>query len=151
MMARSSYQSQSDSILAISDWYLTRESSLSPTPHSVSFFIFLFAMHSTFSPVSRPSRSGFTLIEIILVLALFALVAVFSFEALANIGIARLYTTSRTNLESELHFFSERLTTMIKESGTLDYEEYWNRSVVGTATATGHYLLRTGYGNYGSG
>ena len=45
----------------------------------------------------------------------------------------------------------ELLTAKIKEGGHLDYEEYWDRSVVGTSMSGGHYVQFTGYGNYGSG
>jgi hypothetical protein len=57
---------------------------------------------------------------------------------------------NRINLLEELYFFSENLATKIKDGGIIDYEEYWNRKVIGTATQSGHYRDPTGYGNYGS-
>jgi hypothetical protein len=37
---------------------------------------------------------------------------------------------NRVALLEELYFFSEQLFTTIKDGGTLDYEEYWNRQAV---------------------
>ncbi len=37
---------------------------------------------------------------------------------------------NRIALTDELYFFSEQLFTTIKDGGTIDYEEYWNRSAV---------------------
>lgn len=71
-------------------------------------------------------------------------------ESVANITIARTKSMNRVTLLEELYYFSESLATKIKDGGTIDYEEYWNRKVVGTAaTSSGHFSQFTGYGNYG--
>ena len=47
--------------------------------------------------------------------------------AVENLSVSRIKTLNRVALLDELYFFSEQLFTGIKEGGTLDYEEYWNR------------------------
>lgn len=117
--------------------------------HSTCIHIFScqVLMHSS----QQINTRAFTLFEIMISMTIFALLMITVFDAVANIGIARTRSITRITLLEELYFFSEKLATSIKEWGIVDYEEYWNRQVVGTGTATGHYLLPTWYGNYGSG
>ena len=84
-------------------------------------------------------------------MVIFATIMISVLDSVANIGIARTRTMNRITLLEELYFFSEKLVTSIKDGGIIDYEEYWDRQVVGTATGTGHYSIPTGFGNYGSG
>lgn len=84
-------------------------------------------------------------------MTIFWLIMISVLDSVANIGIARTKSMSRITLIEELYFFSEKLTSAIKDGGIIDYEEYWNRQVVGTGTATGHYIIPTGFGNYGQG
>ena len=84
-------------------------------------------------------------------MTIFAGLMIAVLDAVANIGIARTKSMSRITLIEELYFFSEKLASSIKDGGIIDYEEYWNRQVVGTGTATGHYITPTGFGNYGNG
>ncbi len=84
-------------------------------------------------------------------MTIFWLIMITVLDSVVNIGIARTRSVTRISLLEELYFFSEKLATSIKDGGIIDYEEYWNRQAVWTGTATGHYLLPTGYGNYGSG
>ncbi len=78
-------------------------------------------------------------------MTIFSLIMITVLESVVNIGIARTRSVTRINLLEELYFFSEKLATSIKDGGIIDYEEYWNRQAVGTGTATGHYLLPTGF------
>ena len=84
-------------------------------------------------------------------MVIFATIMISVLDSVANIGIARTRTMNRITLLEELYFFSEKLVTSIKDGGIIDYEEYWDRQVVGTTTGTGHYSIPTGFGNYGSG
>lgn len=52
---------------------------------------------------------------------------------------------NRITLLEELYFFSENLATEIKNGGFIDYEEYWNRKMVGTLTGSGHFVQNTGF------
>lgn len=97
------------------------------------------------------NKRGFTLFELMVGMVIFAVIMTSVLESVGNITIARTRTMNRIALLEELYFFSEKLATSIKDGGIIDYEEYWNRKVVGTATQSGHYMLPTGYGNYGTG
>lgn len=81
-----------------------------------------------------PTKVGFTIAEIIISLTLFSMIMIFAFQALANIGVVRIQTLNKVDLESELYYFSEKLASLIKDGGTIDYEEYWNRKVRGTGS-----------------
>jgi hypothetical protein len=104
------------------------------------------------------SKRWFTLFELMLGITIFAMLMIYTLEAVGNITIARTRSMSRITLIEELYFFSEKLATQIKEGGIIDYEEYWNRQVreaiaspTATGTASGHYILPTGFWNYGEG
>ncbi len=92
----------------------------------------------------------FTLFELVISMTLFAIIMIAVFDSVANIGISRVKNVQRVSLLEELYFFSEKLATTIKEWGTVDYEEYWNRTISGTGTASGHYISPTYFWNYGS-
>ncbi len=93
---------------------------------------------------------GFTILELLVSMTLFALITTSVLIAVQNLGIARIKTLNRVALLEELYFFSEQLFTTIKDGGTLDYEEYWNRQAVGTTTQSWHYTTPTWVGNYWS-
>ena len=84
-------------------------------------------------------------------MTLFAIITTSVILAVENLSITRIKTLNRVALLEELYFFSEQLFTNIKDGGTLDYEEYWNRQAVGTLTQSGYYIKPTGIGNYGTG
>jgi len=73
------------------------------------------------------NKSGFTLIEIMLAMTVFAIIMTTVLLAVENMAIARIKTENRVKLLEELYFFSEQLVGNVKEGGTIDYEEYWNR------------------------
>ena len=95
------------------------------------------------------NKKGFTIFEMLISMTLFALIITSVILAVQSLSVARIKTLNRVALLEELFFFSERLFTGIKDGGTIDFEEYWNRMTVGTATQSGHYQIATGVGNYG--
>lgn len=95
------------------------------------------------------NNQGFTILELMISMTLFALIITSVILAVENLSIARIKTLNRVALLEELYFFSEQLFTWIKDWGTLDYEEYWNRKAVGNAISSWHYTFPTGVGNYG--
>jgi prepilin-type N-terminal cleavage/methylation domain-containing protein len=106
------------------------------------------------------NKSGFTLVEIMLAMTVFAIIMTSVLLAVENMSIARIKTENRVKLLEELYFFSEQLINNVKEWGTVDYEEYWNRRAYGDLVITWSitwnnigwsYSGATGVGNYGSG
>jgi prepilin-type N-terminal cleavage/methylation domain-containing protein len=89
------------------------------------------------TPTLRNNRSGFTLIELMLAMTVFAIIMSSVLLAVENMSIARIKTENRIKLLEELYFFSEQLVGNIKDGGTIDYEEYWNRQSVGTIILSG--------------
>ena len=59
---------------------------------------------------------------------------------------------NRIALVEQLYAFQEVLFTEIKDGGTLDFEEYWNRKNFpdGLNTGSWHYIYPSGIGNYGT-
>lgn len=97
-----------------------------------------------------------------LAMTVFSLIMTSVLLAVENISIVRIKTENRVALLEDLYFFSEKLVADIKQGGTIDYEEYWNRQSVGTQVISGaiisssgsgggYYSGATGVGNYGSG
>jgi prepilin-type N-terminal cleavage/methylation domain-containing protein len=95
--------------------------------------------------------NGFTLFELMVSIAVFGILMITILYSVGNMGIARIKSENRIALLEQLYFFSENLITQIKEGGTIDYEEYWNRMSYNTEIGSGHYIYPTGVGNYGSG
>lgn len=100
---------------------------------------------------SKINADGFTLFELMVSMTIFWLLMISVLDSVANISITRTKSMNRITLIEELYFFSEKLAASIKDGWIVDYEEYWNRQVAWTGTATGHYIVPTGFGNYGSG
>lgn len=84
-------------------------------------------------------------------ITIFAIIIIMAFDSMSNIGILRTMVSSRLDLNNELYSATEKFIDLIKTGGDIDYEEYWNRKVVGVNTSSGHYSAFSGYGNYGSG
>ena len=73
------------------------------------------------------NKKGFTILEMMISMTLFALIITSVLLAVESLSIARIKTLNRVALLEELYYFSENLFTGIKDGGTIDYEEYWNR------------------------
>lgn len=104
-----------------------------------------------FTPKTRKNTSGFTLVEMIVSITIFAGIILVAFDAMGSIGISRTRISSQLDLNSELYSATEKFVEIIKNGGDIDYEEYWNRQAVGVSTSSGHYDRFSGFGNYGSG
>lgn len=106
------------------------------------------------------NKNGFTLVELMLAMTVFAIIMTSVLLSVQNLSIARIKTENRVKLLEELYYFSEQLVNNVKDGGTIDYEEYWNRQshslLIGSGTIAplgtlGSYVSPTGVGNYGSG
>lgn len=94
--------------------------------------------------------SGFTLIEMMVTIVLFSLTIVMVFQVMWNMTWFRLKNIMQLDLDNDLFYAIENLTTTIKDfDWKLDYEEYWNRSSLWTSTSSWHYDKFTWYWNYG--
>ena len=93
----------------------------------------------------------FTLIEILTWILIVSIVMIWGFQALSSITIWKVRLIQKTNIEKDSFYFTERLFEEIKKWWTIDYEEYFNRKVVWTSYASGHYLDETGFWNFGNG
>lgn len=94
------------------------------------------------------NNKGFTILEMMISMTLFALIITSVIVAVESLSVVRIKTLNRVALLEELYYFSEQLFTGIKDGGTLDYEEYWNRMAVWTTGTGGHYQDPTWVGNY---
>ncbi|MDQ7009151.1 MAG: prepilin-type N-terminal cleavage/methylation domain-containing protein [Candidatus Gracilibacteria bacterium] len=101
------------------------------------------SQQSGFSPL------GFTLLEIMIGILIFSIVIVGGFKAYSSVLIGKIKLIESTNIQKQAFYFSEKFFEEIKVGGTIDYEEFFNREVVGTSTLSGHYDKPTGFGNYG--
>ena len=84
-------------------------------------------------------------------MTLIGIVLVAAFAAFANIGVLKNRIVGRVNLYEELYMATENIGDLIKSSGGIDYEEYFNRRILGTSLSGGHYAVLSGFGNYGEG
>ena len=92
-----------------------------------------------------------TIVELMISMTLFSLIMITVISSVQSMMIGRVKSMNRIALIEQLYFFSEQLFTEIKNGGTIDYEEYWNRYAFSLETGSGHYTRPSGVGNYGSG
>ncbi len=63
----------------------------------------------------QKNKTGFTLIEIIISMTVFAMIMTSVILAVQNLVVVRIKTENRVKLLEELYFFSEQLVTSVKE------------------------------------
>lgn len=90
----------------------------------------------------RKTKFGFTLIEIIIAMTLFSIIA--ALGTTFFVQISRIYkrVTLQNELLNETEFAMERIRQIIGQN-TIDYEEYYSRNVIGDS------LYGQNYGEYG--
>ncbi len=98
----------------------------------------------------RHASSWFSLIEILIGLVIVTMIMIAWFQALAAVGIAKVKLIETTKIEKEAYFSIERLFSLIKTWGTIDYEEYWNRYSYDTTYSSGHFLNDSDFWNQGT-
>lgn len=94
----------------------------------------------------------FSLIEVMIWILVVSIIMVWAFQTLTSAWIWKIKIVEKTSIEKEAFFLTEKLFEIIKKWGTIDYEEYWNRSVInlwpGAVYASGHYVRPSGFGNF---
>lgn len=100
----------------------------------------------------KNSTYGFTLIEVLLSILIISSVLITAFYAMTFITIGKVRLIESTKIEKEWFYFSEKLFEMIKGWWVLDFEEYFNRSIVWSTTfSSWHFDTPTWYGNFWGG
>lgn len=94
------------------------------------------------------TRWWFTLIETLLWVLIVSFVIVAWFQVLSDVWVGKIQLIEKTKIEKQAYFASEKFFEMIKKGGTIDYEEYWNRSSYSTWFTDGYYTDRTGFWNF---
>lgn len=97
-------------------------------------------------------NKGFTLIEVIISVTLFALIIILAFDVMGNIWISRVKLSNRLDINQDIYVAIETIVNNIKDfDWDIDYEEYWDRNSIWIITNSGHYIDFSWYGNYWSG
>ncbi len=99
----------------------------------------------------KKDKKWFTLIEVLLWILIFTIVILWGFQALSAVNIGKIKLIEKTDITKDVVYFSEKLFEEIKGWGTIDYEEYFNRKIVGSTTSSWHYNKWTGFWNFWSG
>lgn len=104
------------------------------------------------------SHRAFTLIEILVGILIVTIIFIAWFQALSSVWIAKIKMIEKSEIEKESYLAAEMFFELIKKGGTIDYEEYWNRTAMDTDPISGnfapeysswHYLERSSFWNYG--
>lgn len=81
--------------------------------------------------VSR--TSGFTLVEVLVSVALSGMVLTTAYAAFQGIMRSQAKLSGTIDIQRNLFYLNEKLAALIHSGGTVDYEEYYNRRVLGFA------------------
>jgi len=101
----------------------------------------------------RQPITWFSLIEVLIGILVVSIVMVGAFSTLTAVGIGKVKIIEKSSIEKESYFAAERLFELIKQGWTLDYEEYWNRTVINMTWAalyqSWHYAIPSWFWNFG--
>lgn len=99
--------------------------------------------------MKKRQRFWYTLIEMIIVVALLAIILIATFESMLNISTFRVKVSNRLDIEQDLYYSIETIATTIKDFWwKIDFEEYFNRQVIWVSTWSWHYSNFSWYWNY---
>lgn len=95
---------------------------------------------------------AFTLVEIMVWILIVSIVIIWWFQALSAITIWKAKLIQKVDMQKESFYFTEKLFEMIKQWWTLDYEEYFNRSVIWNTTyLSWHFAIPSWFWNFWKG
>ena len=95
------------------------------------------------------NKLAFTLVEIMVWILIVSMILIWWFQALSAVTIWKAKLIQKVDMQKESFYFTEKLFEMVKEWWTLDYEEYFNRSVIwNTLYSSWHYNVVSWLGNY---
>lgn len=95
----------------------------------------------------RRNQSGVTLVEVLVAISIFAVVAVIAVNIMINVAKIEKRSAIETAIYEDLRFTMQRLSNEI-QNGAIDYEEYYSVYVAQNNAATSFYGIN--YGVYGS-
>ncbi len=96
----------------------------------------------------KKNYKAFTLVEIMLWILVVSAVMLAWFQAYVSIGIWKVNLIEKSNIQKDSFYFTEKLFQLIKQWGTIDYEEYFNRKVVWTNSSSWNYISATWFWNF---
>ena len=97
----------------------------------------------------KQTLRAFSLVEILIGILIISWVMVAAFWALSSVWIWKVKLIEKTNIEKQTYYMAEKFFEMVKKWGTLDYEEYWNRTSFNTTFWSWHYVNDSGFWNNG--
>lgn len=97
------------------------------------------------------SQKGFSLIEILISVTLLSWLLIVWFSAFGDLWKLKNKIVVGMDTYEQLSMSTDLFFTTLKQSGTIDYEEYFNRSTLGLTLSDWHYIIPSGFWNYGSG
>lgn len=93
-------------------------------------------------------NKAFTLIEIMVWVLIVSIVMIGWFQALSAVSIWKVRLIQQTDIQKESLYFTQKLFEMIKKGWTIDYEEYFNRKIIGTSTMSWHFDEASWFWNF---
>lgn len=94
------------------------------------------------------TKKAFTLIEILVWIVIFSMVIIWWFYALSAVTLWKVKIIEKSDIAKDSYYFTQKLFEDIKSWWTVDYEEYFNRSVVWTQTLSWYYQKRSWFWNF---
>lgn len=104
------------------------------------------------APRSHKQRNaGFTLIEVLVSVVLSGMLLASAFASFQGILRSQVRLSGVINIQRNLFYLNEKLSSLIQDGGTIDYEEYFNRRVLGYDKSLSDegwtYTTESRYGN----
>jgi prepilin-type N-terminal cleavage/methylation domain-containing protein len=80
--------------------------------------------------VKKTRISGFTLIEVLVSVMLTGIILTSAYSAFQGIMKSQIRLGGTIDIQRNLFYLNEKLATLIRGGGTIDYEEYFNRRIL---------------------
>lgn len=75
--------------------------------------------------------SGFTLVEVLVSVMLSGIILTAAYSAFQGIMKSQVRLSGVIDIQKNLFYLNEKLSSLIHNGGTIDYEEYFNRRMLG--------------------